>query len=98
MRVTLRSMFWIAWSILWIIGNIFFENAGLIGHHALGYLLLECVLSCFAAYVMAHYIVAFIILTAYLVIMFVLNIGLVGWFCLVMNLGLAIVTKLLTQK
>lgn len=98
MKVKLRSIFWIAWSILWIIGNISFESAGLIAHHSFLYLILECVFSCFAAYLMAHYIVLFAIMCAYLIVMFVLDISLVGWFCLVMNLGLAIITKLLTQK
>ena len=98
MRVKLRTLFWVAWSILWIIGNISFERAGLIGHHSFGYLILECAFSCFAAYIMAHYIVFFAIMCAYLIVMFVLDISLVGWFCLVMNLGLAIITKLLTQK
>lgn len=99
MKKTLyRLIFWVVWSIGWVMMNIIMANAGLTTPKTIITLIGGAIASCIVTYLMAISDFFLITIIIGMIIYLILNFGLVGVSCFIYNLIWVIVTKKLTPK
>lgn len=93
MRVKKRTLLWIIWIIAWIVSMKVMAGLGMVYSRGIFSLLLEGILSCVAAYLMASSKLFKWVLLIYLVIQLIRNFNIVGIFCFIMSIILYFATK-----
>ncbi len=97
MRVKKRTMLWIVWVILWIVGSKMLAGMGVLHNRSVVYLLIEALISCFASTVMIRHKLIKWIIFVYLGLNLVFCFNIVGFFCFGMSMWLYYITKKHTQ-
>ena len=95
---TSKLVFWLGWSVVWILTCKILAFAGYVAEPTLFQLLVECFLSILAVEIMCYHIPLRIILIALVTIKMLLNWGFVSVIIYILNLVLYVITKRLTKK
>lgn len=92
----MRSIFWIIWSVVWLLSNKIMMAGGLIYYKSFWGILFDCIISCFAAWFFCRHKWIRRIGVVCLVLLLISRFSLIAIFCFVMNIMLLYITKALT--
>lgn len=93
-----KKIWWIIWSIIWIIYNQNWMENGEIARRSMFFLILQCIISIIAAEIMLNSKILTITTIIILIIWLVPNMNDVTIVCFVLDILLYVVNKILTPK
>lgn len=93
-----KKIWWIIWSIIWIIYNQNWMANGEIARRSMFFLILQCIVSIIAAEIMLNSKILTITTIIILIIWLVSNMNDVTIVCFVLDILLYVVNKILTPK
>ena len=93
-----KKIWWIIWSIIWIIYNQNWMENGEIARKSMFFLILQCIISIIAAEIMLNSKILTITTIIILIIWLVTNMNDVTIVCFLLDILLYVFTKILTPK
>ena len=89
-----RLTAWGIWSFVWVCMNKVMITASMIGYKSVWSIIIDCAISCFAAWFLLRHNVLLFIVLVFLVASCIMNFSIVS----ILSLGMAILLLVLTQK
>lgn len=84
---------WLIWSIVFVLGFKAMEGLGILVPKSIGSRMLECIVCCFAAWIVTKFKGWRILVIIYLIISLILNFNIVGVYSFIMAITLMVVTS-----
>lgn len=94
----MRKLFWLSWSIVWVAVMKIMAIAQLVPPNGLGWMILDCVVSCFAAWIFSKNKLLRIIAVIYMTVKLIMNFNIVGITCYALSMLLLIATIFLNPR